>query len=243
MTRLAKLEVALVPKSTYALLGGWQNLNTDEQNTVVRETEEMAEAVVREGFSKLEIGKHLSEVRKVLEPHGIFVDYLKEIPQINWRTAYRYMSTWENVQESLPEHALKFLLARGVNIVGYSKDEPLGAYTEPLAKLPPPKSQSSEVLNKWVDDLMDMTAKQKHKRKKLAMNGEDESDPEILLKESVRFSVRNFRKLPRNHKSRTAWMQKLVGMLLNELGVANPMSFSPIAVPEDFRTGRPKNAA
>lgn len=233
MNRVSKA-LTTVPKELFVTLEGWGDLSASEQTKVIDETQALGDELMQEGWSKLAQGRHLSELRKVLEPKQMFVNFLNNIPRINIRSAYRYMNAWESAEKVLPEPALRVLLSRGINIIGAKADEPFGAYTEPLKALPPPKTGDREKYGEWADKLEEAKKRQRNRRRR----GEDGTNNITeLLKEAFMFTRRNFRRLPRNHKSRMRWMTELVGMMMTELGVSNAQSFSPVAVPEDFRRG------
>lgn len=230
--------LVLMPPTTISQIEGWSELKPEEQSAVASESQALFQEIANEGFSKLNQGRHLAAIRDILEPKKLWLKFLKTLPNITERSAYRYITAWTHAEKTLPEPALKVLLSRGANMVSTSKDKPLGAYTLPLKRLPPPKDGSPEELQEWATKL--------EKAKNASMNRQH-SEPvvteESLLEEAFRFARICFRKLPNNHKVRARWVHNLDGMMLAQLGVSNSQSIKPIAAPEEFLTGpgRPRH--
>jgi hypothetical protein len=233
----------LVPAEAFAAMPGWDKLNPDEQSTTIEEGELLAQALLSYGKSRMAIGQHLTKLRSVLEPHNLFTRFLKNF-HFSKRTAYRYIAGYENAKARLPEAILNVAMARGVNIIGESEIKPLGIYTEAVKKLPPPAHPTTEQANTWLTQV-----EQVRKDTKTAASAgfvmPAPIDTTMALKESFRFISSRYKRLPSNSKVRSAFVRALVGMILTELGVAGPQTFSPTAVPEDFRAqrGRPREIA
>ena len=233
----------LVPAEAFATLQGWDKLNEDEQNTVITEGHNLAVALLAHGNSRIAIGEHLSKLRSVLEPHNMFTRFLKNF-HFSKRTAYRYISGFENAKARLPEVVLKAAMARGVNIIGESEVKPLGIYTDAVKKLPPPQHPSVEQANTWLTQV-EQVRKDVKQQASVGFTMPEPMDVQMALKESFRFISTRYKRLPNNSKVRGAFVRTLVGMILTELGVSGPQTFSPTAVPEDFRAqrGRPRELA
>ena len=136
-------------------------------------------------------------------------------------TAYRYMEMYDTAYSALPQPVLERAIQKGTK---------LGANV--LAFGEPPTGNDATEIEKYLDGL-------KQNRVEVVPG------PDILLRECVNFVGTRWEKLPNDHKSRTAFMQSLVGMLLAKFGVASEQTFYPMAIPESFRAqrGRPRITA
>lgn len=237
----------LVPIATFTALPWWNKLSDDEKNAVQSEGQQLATSLLNYGQSRLAIGEHLSKLRDTLEPHNLFGKFLRNF-HFSKRTAYRYIRGYENAKARLPEIVLKGAMARGFAMIGETEQKPLGIYTDAVAMLPPPTNPTPEQANAWLD-AVDKARKTAPEASTAVPQGQVmvpvPQNPDVLLKECYRFVSSRFKKLPSNSKTRTAWVHKLFGMVLNELGVSGIQSFTPIAVPEGFKAerGRPRGTA
>jgi len=235
----------LVPPDAFNTLAWWKKLNDEEQAAVQHEGQLLAQALLDYGKSRLAVGEHLSKLQGLLEPHNLFGRFLKNF-HFSKRTAYRYISGYNNAKARLPETVLKAAMARGVNIVGDTDVKPLGIYTEAVAKLPPPTQANEVQANTWLDQI-----EQVRKETRAAAAGGGmftvpvPQDPQTLLKECYRFVSLRYKRLPNSSKIRANWVRSLVGMILADLGVSGEQTFVPHKAPEDFvaQRGRPQIAS
>jgi hypothetical protein len=225
-------EIQLVPKNVLVAFPGWESLEPEEQDVVVEQGRLLAEALVDNSRSSLAIGEHLTKLQEVLEPKRMFVKFLKNF-HFSQRTAYRYMTAYQYAKEKLPDLALKLAAARGMNFVGYSAEKPLGVYTEVVKRLPPPETNSRREIQEWLEEIDERT-KARRKRAKTPRLG----DPDELLEQVYRFIHLRVQQLPGHHKTRGSFLRSIVGMLMTELGLGTPQSFSPASIPDTFRRGR-----
>jgi len=246
--RTENIEI-LLPEKSITSAAWYEKLDANEKAIVKTEGEQLAVSMLNLGRSKLAIGNHLSKLRDVLEPHNVFGKFLRNF-NFSKRTAYRYIRGYENAQSRLPEPILKAAMVRGMAIIGESEQKPLGVFTDAARQLPPPNNVSSEEQANAYLDSLDMLRKQSRTTAANLEGGTTAfavhvpQDPETLLKECYRFVSSRFKKLPTNHKTRSAWVDKLVGMVLAEMGVSGTKSFHPTAIPEGFKAerGRPRIA-
>jgi hypothetical protein len=238
----------LIPSTAFTQLAWWGRLDAEEKKAVERESNELARARFHEGASKLEMGKHLIALRDLLEPHRVFVKHLKNF-RMSFKTAYRYINAYKNAEKRFPPAVLSVLMARGWEILGESESKPYGKYTPVIQahkQLTPPKTSDPVEIVDWAKKVEAGYKEYRSEIRTGTILPDERADPEVLLGRAVRSARSCFQKLPRNHKTRASWVNKLVGMMLNELGVSGEQSFSPIAISEDFRqqflrpVGRPR---
>lgn len=234
----------LIPSAALATMPGWDKLNGDEQEIILDEGHKLAAALLLHGTSRVAIGEHLSKLRGVLEPHNLFGRFLKNF-HFSKRTAYRYIAGYENAKMRLPDNILRVAMARGVNIIGDTEIKPLGIYTDAVRKLPPPKDPNIEQANTWLTQVEQVRKDTKQHAAPVGFVMPEPIDVQMALKESFRFISTRYRRLPSTSKIRSGFVRSLVGMILSELGVSGPQTFTPTAVPEDFRAqrGRPRELA
>lgn len=241
MTRPTNTALAAI--SALSSLSGWERLESHDQKAVQAETKALAEALIGFGFSKLSVGEHLTKIREVLEPKRMFISFLRRF-NFSQRTAYRYIQGYENARQRLPEPVLKAAMARGYNVIGHTDDKPLGAYTDAIKRLPPPRTQDPAKISVYLDEVEEARRRSGQRRAKREKQAETEMvyDSDVLLKECYRFIDSRFKRLPHTKKVRSAWVERLIGMVLTDLGSSTAQSFSPVAVPQDFRAvrGRPR---
>lgn len=222
-------------------LSFWGKLTARKQEQIKEEINQLAAARIMHASSGLAIGKHLQNIYDTCEPYsGAFRNLVKSFNFVE-RTAYRYMKTYENAKLAFPETILKAAIARGLNILSYNNEQPLGKYTEAVKLLPPPREADPTQAKRYLDQL-----EQTYKDRKKALGSDSETAPpvgqqgkKVLLKSSFR-TIRNALKqiAPRQ---RRAFLDDLFGMALTEAGIASKVTFSPEAIPEDFsrEAGRP----
>ena len=236
--------IATIPEQ--AVKGAWwDKLSVDEKNAVQAEGQQLAIAMLNFGRSRLAIGEHLSKLKDILEPHNVFGKFLRNF-HFSKRTAYRYIRGFENAKARLPEAVLKTAMVRGMAIIGESDTKPLGIYTEAAKQLPPPSNPTDQQAEAYLDSIETLRKKTKGTVSKPSIVDATviPQDPDTLLKECYRFVSSRYKKLPSNHKTRTAFVTRLVGFMMNELGIGHAQNFQPMAIPEGFRAerGRPRES-
>lgn len=237
----------LVPSETIQIQKFFQQLSETQQTRLMEQTKHLGTAVMVQGTASLAIGKHLADIQETLTKVNGFYKYLK-LFKINPKKAYRYMDSYRNAAHALPENILKVAITRGLPIISWDKKKPLGEYTLAVRQFPPPRNPDVVKANDYVDEIEKFTKERKTKLrkaggKKADMEHEPEmGDPDVLLKSAYRGINLMFKRVPGNTRSKRIWVDKLVGMLLADLGVASAQTFEPTNVPEDFRAvrGRPK---
>lgn len=244
-TAVTEVAVAEISTSQFAQLAWWNKLNEQEQNAVVSEGKELAKSLLSYGRSRIAIGEHLTKLQGILEPHNLFGRFLKSF-HFSKRTAYRYIAGFKNARTILPEAVLEVAMSRGYNMIGDSDLKPLGVYTEAVRKLPPPVNPDPVQAETWLNQVEEVRRQDKSDvgTQSQTFDSLVPQDPSTLLKESYRFISIRYKRLPNNSKVKAQFVRTLVGMILTELGVSGPQTFSPLAVPEDFRAqrGRPRTA-
>jgi hypothetical protein len=233
----------LVPAEAFVSMPGWDKLDETEQSTVLSEGHGLAHELLVHGTSRMAIGAHLYKLRNVLTPHGLYGRFLKYF-HFSKRTADRYVAGYENANKLLPEPIVRAAMARGINIIGDTAMKPLGIYTGAVKKLPPPKNPDTVQANTWLNQI-EQVRKDERQAAPAGIISIEPIDAQMALKECFRFINTRYKRLPNNSKTRSAFVRSLVGMILSELGVAGPQTFTPTAVPEDFRAqrGRPREQA
>lgn len=239
----------LIDSDRFEELRYWHKLTEREQEIVKGESQQLAQAMMIHGGSKLSMGYHFLRLKQVLEPKRCFQKHIKELTRFPLRTVLRYIASYQNAAERLPESIIKAAMARGMNILGESDERPLGVYTDAVQIMPPPRNPDAESAVRYLDQIEQFKKDRQVKLREKNAKGEKKhvdlmakaGDPDELLFKSYRSVNVFFRRLPNNVRSRRAFVEKLVGMLLTDLGVANPQSFDPTAIPEGFKAvrGRP----
>ena len=145
-----KAETELIPAGPLsALLKGMPEGERDE---VIREAEALARQLYVSGKSRLAIGQHLEAIRKRLEPHNLFSRFLRYFG-FNRTIAYRRIAEYQNSMKNLPEVVVRVAMARNINILGESKERPLGIYTDAVKVLPPPPEPTEDEATVYLDQL------------------------------------------------------------------------------------------
>ena len=83
----------------------------------------------------------------------------------------------------------------------------------------------------------------KQKTGKRSFTLAEPTDPQTLMKECYRFVAGRYQRLPTGTKVRPNWMRSFVEMLLAEHGIGTAQTFTPQAVPENFRLRGRKTAS
>lgn len=242
---LAHDATQIIPPTAFTSMKGWDKLNPQEQSVVQTESQLLAQSLIVNGASRLSIGEHLTKLQGVLEPHNLFVKFLKNF-HFSRRSAYRRINEFKNAKAALPEMVVRVAAARGMNIAGESETAPLGIYTEAVRKLPPPVTPDIEQAGTWLDQVEKV---RKDSRSSAATAGVGSAfnipeplDPNTALKECVAFVKNRYAKLPSNARAKAKWLSTLQGMLLGLAGVGAPQTIEPQAIPEGFlpQRGRPR---
>jgi len=198
---------------------GWSKLEAFEQDKVRQETLKLEEARGLESKSKLGQGEHLAKLQSILLPKKMFLSYIGEVFGMSRPTAYRYIDLYNAAQSKLPAPILEMAIRNGTKI-----------NAQILKANPPPKTEDRSAIKKYLDNLSPMRV-------------EVAKSPDQLLKECVNFVSTRWSQLPNNHKTRTAFVQALVGMLLGKFGIASTQTFAPMAVPDTFKAQRGRRKA
>lgn len=229
----------LMRRSLLSELPGWSKLDTKVQTMLETETQALGAALSSVVTSRLDAGEHLSKVQAELEPRRMFGKYLKLV-NLKRSWAYNQIYASKNAKNSglLPELALRVAAARNIPMLGIDPKQPLGVYTSIVKRNPPPRTEDAHKMHLWLDEVEEL---RKRRERNEVPHAKPSDDPEVLLKACYRFINVRMRKLPRNSKSRRAWIDKLFGYVLADLGVSSDVSFSPQARPQDFEpiVGRP----
>lgn len=233
--------IALVPESVFTQLSWWDKLNANEQQTVKAEGEQLAVSLLNYGKSRLAIGEHLLSIKEVLEPKQLFVKFLRNF-HFSVKTAYRYMNGFTNAKAELHEKVLQGAMARGLNMIGESEDKPLGIYTEAARQLAPPShNPTTDQVNAWLDSV-ETVRKKIRSGAGVATNVIEVVNPEMAMKECVRFIENRYNKLPHKGRTQSAFAKNLCGYILTIAGIEESVTVEPTAIPAGFRAerGRPK---
>jgi hypothetical protein len=245
----------IVPISRFQALPFWEKLNTNQKANLQEEGTNLAAAMMMHGASGLAIGEHLFNVNQMLKPiNGAWSRFVKDWQFKNERTAYRYVQRYKNAKNHLPQNVLKAAMGRNISIYGDKEERPLGAYTEAVKILPPPRNPDIEAANRYLDQLEE-TRKMNNDAQKKFGNKDGEvrvlaapatsKNKEMWTMHVYRMFRSRFRRLPSSKTSdaRTAFVKTVIGMILTEAGVSGG-NFGAIAIPEEFRAerGRPRES-
>lgn len=210
----------------FSTMKGWDGLEAAEQHSIKAETAALAKALETSGRAKLAIGEHLFKIQQILEPKRIFNRYLKTLPfGLSRATAYRYIDNYTVARTLLPAPVMKVAMMRSTENLNLKMVE----------ASPPPKTQSVTKINDYFDAL----------RAGPKLVEAKSQTPDALKKDCYNYVHLRFQRLPNNSKTRSAWIHSLCGMLITEMGVGNPISVEPVAIPDDYRVsrGRPRKLA
>lgn len=237
-----------VPRQELQQLPFWQDLKEREQETLASELKQLSAARMMHVSSGLSIGEHILNIYNTCESYsGMFRKIMASFGMTD-RSAYRYMETYKNAREAFPEQVLKAAIVYGLDILSYDKRRPLGKYTEVVALLPPPPNPEYAEATRYIAQLK-QTYKERRKAisdgllpKEVGSEAEEiRRDPDFLHLQSFRGIKNALTHVPKNR--RRHWFESLVGMTLTQMGISNPMTFEPQAVPEEYRQGpgRPRS--
>lgn len=238
MAKLTSLQTKsnLIPATAFHQLPYWKILNADDQKKVESDSQSLARAIFHEGASKLEQGRYLTDLQKTLEPYRCFVRHLKNF-KMSQKTAYRYIAYFNNAKKRYPEAVLQAILARGVDAIGDSDEQPYGKYTPVIKALPVPKTSDKYQIEEWVNKVEDKYKKYRSDlRNDLPVTfGRGLPSPEVSMKAAFRFVRMKMKLVPKNHQQK--WLRELTGHLLAELGGSPTITVTANEAPEEFRRG------
>lgn len=234
-TDLKNLTAEFLPVTQLHSLNGWDELDASTRKSVETETKNLSEAIVTWGKSRLAIGEHLTKIQEKLEPQRMFGKFLDAF-NLKRSTAYNYITGYKNASSVLSDNILQVVSSRGINMIGIRETQPLGVYTDAVKKIPPPTSSNMADINDWLKRVESVRKKSRPA---------EIVDTELMMKECYRYVATRLGKVPSKGRSRRAWLDRLVGMILTEVGISNGANFTPEGIPEEFRAvpGRPRLAA
>lgn len=206
-------------------LKGWSKLEQHEQQVVSTATHEVIAALHNETMSQLEQGRQLVVIRKILEPHGMFLAHVKSNFGWSRATAYRRIDEFEKASRRLKKPVLEVAMRRGYKT----------SQLRIVEDNPPPSDNPIEI-GRHLDKL-------ERTPRELKQPDPVRHNPDASLKECINFAWNRYDKLPHNGKTRAAWVRSLMGMLMTKFGFGTGQTFEPMAIPEAFRAvprGRPR---
>ena len=175
-------------------------------------------------MTNLEVGEHLDNISRLLTPKRQFNKWLmwwlstrRKAKSRSW--AYQTLREYQDIKASTPHPVLEMAKQQGTKLTA-----------DVLLHNPPPKTEDRGKIAEYLSTLRPTRV-------------EVVKSPDMLLKECVNFVFIRWNQLPNNHKSRTAFAQSLIGMLLGRFGIASTQTFSPMAVPDTFRAQRGRRKA
>lgn len=233
------------PEKDITKLSIWGKLTPSKREHLKEDVNQLVIAMDVHRKSGLVMGKHIRNIYLTCEPYSGEFRRLVASINIEERQAYRYKTTYENVESVFPEIILNTAVERGMPILSANKNQPIGKYTAVVRLHPPPKNTDKEGAKKYLDDL---EATYKQRKRFLVNNGHEEKVIPILVKSKALLLKENFRSSKNavkqlSGRQRLSFLEDLVGYLLTTIGITSPTTFSPIAVPEGFRQGpgRPRS--
>lgn len=230
------------PTGLLHTLSKWDQLSRKDQTFLERETKFLGEALADYGRSKLAIGRHLTSIQEKLQPLRMFETYLKAF-HFKKSTAYSHITAFRNAEAHLPAPVLERAMVRNMSIVGLSEDEPLGAYTVPFKRLPPPNTDDVQKIDQYLDSIEEHRVRIDGRSKARKEAKGVERDSNLLTKMCFKFIKRCLSQLPstgenRKDKARQiSFVEDVMGMTLASLGVSSAKTIEPQAIPEEFRVG------
>lgn len=210
-------------------LNGWSNLEHHEQQLVTTATHEAIAALHNESTSQLEQGKQLAIIRKILEPHKMFLSHIRANFGMSRATAYRRIDEYEKASRRLKKPVLEVAMRRGYKT----------SQLRIVEDNPPPSDNPVEI-GRHLDKLERTPREVKPQPEPVRIN------QDVILKECINFAWSRYEKLPHNGKTRAAWVRSLMGMLMTKFGFGAGQTFEPMAIPDAFRAvprGRPRKVA
>lgn len=230
-------QIELVSRESLSKEKWWGKLEASEQRSVLLETQALTEELVKHEMSRLGMGKHLKNLRSVLEPKKIFVKYVKSRygDQFSIATAYRWIEIYENTEDKVPDVVLSTAIAHGYDVISTGM-------MEKMKTIPQPKTQDRVKIVHYLEKVK--AAQKASETEERSVTAFPEYDLEVMKKELINFAGLRYDRLPQAPKVRQKWATEVIGMLLSRFNM-KATEFNPIEVPEGFRVvrGRPKSAA
>lgn len=235
--RVAAEAGRFAPQNALTGLPFWSELSASKQETIKHEVYQLVAARSMHIQGGLAMGKHLKAIYNTCEPYsGAFRKICATFSFVE-RTAYRYMETYDNARQAFHDNIILAAISRGINILSYNKDLPLGKYTEAVKLLPPPKTASPEEAKAYVEKLE--TTYRDWKRQGGPRAEPQElvtlQSPKDLLKSNFRGIKNAIAHIPPRQRRR--WFESLIGMGMVHMNIQSPCMFSPEAIPEEFLQG------
>lgn len=227
------------PVSMLSSLPGWEALTRKDQISVEKDTKALAEAFQSLGRSRLAIGEHLTNIHERIGG-TMFSGYIEAF-HFKRSTAFKAMKEYKNAVHWLPEPVLRAAMRRNMPIMGEKDDQPLGIYTDHVKRLPPTKSEDPVKIDQYLDSIEESRKRSRARSsKKLEAT---ELDFDVVTMEAYRFSVLRIQRLSNRRGEKRRFLDKLVGLLLTEIGVSGKQTFEAEAIPDGYRAqvGRPRN--
>jgi hypothetical protein len=205
-------------------INGWNDLGEDVRTQIESRIASVRESLRIERESHLGIGQELFEIRRVLLPLKMWIEFLAVGFGWSQRTAYRYIADYELAAKSnVPENVLKIAIQRGSKAI---------SRPELVKRMPPPKTDDTQKIVAYLEKL------EESKPKSLELV--KEPTVQDRLKTCIHLVSSHYDKI-KDKRQKITFAQSLIGMELTRFGYASDSTFSPIAIPENFRTvrGRP----
>lgn len=200
---------------------GWDELPAIQKTAVREETQHAMDALYQEGSSRLAVGEHLFNLRKILEPKKLWFAFLKHVFGMSRATAYRYIARYTATKKKMPQRVLTVALQHGYDLK-----------PDAIMRTRIPKTDDPDKIIEYLDSV---AATPRRKTTHLHY------DPALTLKESVNFIRLQWNKLPNNKVTRAGFSESLVGMELTLFGFTKEATFQPVPIPESYLAvrGRP----
>jgi hypothetical protein len=205
-------------------------LTRAEQQAVLRDMR----AISVNPKNSLYVGQCFDRLQRKLTPFGYLTKVIAALhaeSNIAQRTLYGYMYGYRNALRLLPPGAAQAMAER--NLLVDARNEPLGIWTEVIARIPPPARGGAAVYRRWVSEIIARRAPAP--RGPLA--NATPRDPDVLLLEMFRVLERQAKRLPPNRATRAAWLRRFVGMAMTHFEVTEG-NFAPVAIPPAFPARR-----
>jgi len=211
----------------YESIEGWSELDAKIRSSVETHTASAKKqlSIIRD--SRLGVGKDLFEIRKLLLPHKMWISFLRIAFGWSERTAYRWITEYEQTSKDVPPMVLQIAIERNSQ-----------AITKPeiRKKYPLPKTENPREIADYLDKIDHV-----HAPRPILVQ---EPDVDQRLKGCLNFVGNHFSKI-KAKREKQYFIDNLLGMELTKFGIASAMRIGPLAIPDDFQVlrGRPKKVA
>lgn len=210
--------------SNLTTIEGWDTLTKEDQGAVREEALALDVALEAEGKAKLEVGEHLYNIQEVLTKTDkrIFTRFLESLHRnFSRATAYRYIDLYVAAKNLLPGPVMEQAMLRGTNRLNVKRIE----------AMPPPRTNDPVAINEYLTQM-----------ERPSTYVPADVVPEDSKRDAVNTVVRAYERLPRAGRVRSAWMRSVVAMLLAASGNTEPVTITPVPIPESYTRprGRPK---